>query len=105
MPHHSPRVEKKLTPKSERKGNNQTTKDPNDEKKSQKKVIAPEFDGRMDPNAFFDWLVTIEEYFDWYEMTNSKRVRFVKRKLTNSAKMYWQNMLQDMLRLGEPPIT
>ena len=26
-------------------------------------------------------------------------------KLTNSAKMYWQNVLQDMLRLGEPPIT
>ena len=26
-------------------------------------------------------------------------------KLTNSAKTYWQNVLQDMLRLGEPPIT
>ena len=26
-------------------------------------------------------------------------------KLTNSTKMYWQNVLQDMLRLGEPPIT
>ena len=28
------------------------------------KVSAPEFDGRMDPNVFSDWLVTIEEYFD-----------------------------------------
>ena len=27
------------------------------------KVIALEFDGRMDPNAFSDWLVAIEEYF------------------------------------------
>ena len=26
-------------------------------------------------------------------------------KLTNSAKMYLQNVLQDMIRLGEPPIT
>ena len=26
-------------------------------------------------------------------------------KLTNSAKMYWLNVLQDMIRLGEPPIT
>ena len=26
-------------------------------------------------------------------------------KLTNSAKMYWQNVLQDMIHLGEPPIT
>ena len=38
-------------------------------------------------------------------MIDSERVRFAKMKLTNSAKMYWQNVLQDMLRLGEPPIT
>ena len=59
----------------------------------------------MDPNVFSDWLVAIEEYFDWYEMIDSERVRFAKMKLTNSAKTYWQNVLQDMLRLGEPPIT
>ena len=28
------------------------------------KVSAPKFDGRMDPNAFSDWLVAIKEYFD-----------------------------------------
>ena len=38
-------------------------------------------------------------------MIHSEWVRFAKMKLTNSAKMYWQNVLQDMLRLGEPPIT
>ena len=56
------------------------------------KVSAHEFDG-------------IEEYFDWYEMIDSERVRFAKMKLTNSAQIYWQNVLQDMIRLGEPPIT
>ena len=59
----------------------------------------------MDPNAFSDWLVAIEEYFDWYEMIDNERVRFAKMKFTNSTKMYWQNVLQYMLRLGEPPIT
>ena len=59
----------------------------------------------MDPNVFSDWLVAIEEYFDWYEMIDSERVRFAKMKLTNSAKMYWKNVLQDLLHLGEPPIT
>ena len=33
---------------------------------------APEFDGRMDSNAFSDWLVVIKEYFDWYEMIDSE---------------------------------
>ena len=67
-------------------------------------VSAPKFDGRMDPNAF-DWLVAIEEYFDLYEMIDSEWIQFAKMKLTNSTKMYWQNVLLDMLRLGEPPIT
>ena len=53
------------------------------------KVSAPEFDGRMDPNVFSYRLVAIEEYFDWYEMIDSERVRFANMKLTNSAKMYW----------------
>ena len=51
-------------------------------------VSAPKFDSRMNPNAFTDWLVAIEEYFDWYEMIDSERVRFAKIKLTNSAKMH-----------------
>ena len=38
-------------------------------------------------------------------MIDSERVQFSKLKLTNSTKMYWQNVLQDMLRLGKPPIT
>ena len=68
-------------------------------------VSTPEFDGRMDPNAFSNLLVAIAEYFDWYEMIDSERIRFAKMKLTNSAKTYWQSVLQDMIRLGEPPIT
>ena len=59
----------------------------------------------MDPNAFSNWLVAIKKYFDWYDMIDSEWIRFAKMKLTNSAKMYWQNVLQDMIRLGEPPIT
>ena len=38
------------------------------------KVSAPEFLGKMDPNAFSDWLVAIEEYFDWYELIDSEWV-------------------------------
>ena len=38
-------------------------------------------------------------------MIDSERVRFAKIKLTNSANMYRQNVLQDMLRLGDPPST
>ena len=36
------------------------------------KVSALEFDSRIDPNVFSDWLVVIEEYFDRYEMIDSE---------------------------------
>ena len=52
------------------------------------KVSTSEFDGRMDPTTLSDWLVSIEDYFDWYEMIDSEWVRFAKMKLTNSAKLY-----------------
>ena len=38
-------------------------------------------------------------------MIDSEWIRFAKMKLTGSAKMYWQNVLQDMIHLSEPPIT
>ena len=38
-------------------------------------------------------------------MIDSEQIQFTKMKLTNSGKMYWLNVLQDMIRLGEPPIT
>ena len=59
----------------------------------------------MEPNSFSDWFVAIEEYFDWYEMIDSERIRFAKMKLNNLAQMCWHNVLQDMIRLGEPPLT
>ena len=69
------------------------------------KVSALEFGGRIDHNAFSGRLVAIEEYFDWYEMIDNKWIRFAKMKLANSSKMYRHNVLQDMIFLGEPPIT
>ena len=42
------------------------------------KVSVPEFDGRMDPNAFSDWLVATKEYFDWYEMIDNERFGLLK---------------------------
>lgn len=42
------------------------------------KVDAPEYDGRLDPNAFLDWLASIEDFFEWYETTDAQHVRFAK---------------------------
>ena len=42
------------------------------------KVDVTIFDGKIDVTTFSDWLVAIEDYFDWYEMSNIERVQFTK---------------------------
>uniref|UniRef100_A0A5B7BML6 RNA-directed DNA polymerase n=1 Tax=Davidia involucrata TaxID=16924 RepID=A0A5B7BML6_DAVIN len=69
------------------------------------KIDAPSFDGKLDPNVFLDWLADIEDYFEWYDMSDYQRVRFAKMKLVGSAKRYWQGVQTNLERLGEPPVT
>ena len=47
------------------------------------KVGVPYFDGRLNPTTFADWLSAIDESFYWYDMSDERRVRFVKMKLVS----------------------
>ena len=38
------------------------------------KVKAFEFDGRFDQGIFLDWLVAMEDNFEWYNMDDSQRI-------------------------------
>ncbi|GFS35263.1 hypothetical protein Acr_00g0038700 [Actinidia rufa] len=40
-----------------------------------------DFEGKVNPTVFADWLASIEEYFDWYDMADDRRVRFTKMNL------------------------
>jgi len=45
------------------------------------KLKAPTFDGQLDPQIFLDWISDMDHYFDWYDMSDERRVRFAKTKL------------------------
>lgn len=38
------------------------------------KAKALEFDGSLNPSAFLDWLASMEDYFEWYNMNDAQRV-------------------------------
>ena len=38
------------------------------------KVKAPSFDGQMDSTKFLDWLADMDHYFEWYGMSEERRV-------------------------------
>jgi len=58
------------------------------------KLEAPTFDGQLDPQIFLflDWISDMNHYFDWYEMSDERRVRVAKMKLMGQASQYWTNV-------------
>ncbi|KAA8545287.1 hypothetical protein F0562_020071 [Nyssa sinensis] len=64
----------------------------------------PDFEGKLDPTVFSDWLASSEEYVDWYDMTDGRRLRFAKMKIVGLAKVWWTGVEGDIRRLGQPPI-
>ena len=54
---------------------------PLDELTKQMKVDVPDFFGNLEPNAFEDWLIAIEDYFDWFAVLEYRKVHYVRMKL------------------------
>ncbi|GFS43514.1 hypothetical protein Acr_00g0085550 [Actinidia rufa] len=64
-------------------------------------VEAPTFDGRLDPKAFTDWTREMDHFFEWYNLSDDRKVRFAKIKLISRAKLFWQSTEQRR----QPPVT
>ena len=45
------------------------------------KLEALTFDGQLDPQIFLDWISYMDYYFDWYDMSDERKVWFAKMKL------------------------
>ena len=56
------------------------------------KVEAPTFDGRLDPIVFTDWVREMDHFFEWHQLSDDKKIRFVKMKLIGRAKLFWQSI-------------
>ena len=72
-----------------------------------KKGAKPEvttFDGSLDPKKYMDWEAGLDEYFDWYQLPEDRRIQFAQMKLTGQDRIYWQN-LQATLEWRHEPMT
>ena len=63
------------------------------------------FDGSLDPKKYMDWEVGLDEYFDWYQLPEGRRIQFAQMKLTGQARIYWRNIQVMMERRHEPQVT
>lgn len=49
------------------------------------KVEIPEFEGRLDPDEFLEWINTVERVFEYKEVPDNKKVKLVALKLHKYA--------------------
>nr|GEX89744.1 hypothetical protein [Tanacetum cinerariifolium] len=55
------------------------------------KVDIPEYDGKLDPDEFVEWLRTVEWVFDYKQTTEDNKVKIVALKLRKYASTWWSN--------------
>lgn len=48
-----------------------------------------DFHRKLDSLAFQDWLTSLKDYFEWYEMSAYCKVRFAKMKIKGKAQVWW----------------
>ncbi|CAL8114177.1 unnamed protein product [Prunus armeniaca] len=46
----------------------------------------------------------MEDYFDWYDMSDAQWIRFTKLKLVGAAKQYWKATEHHLQQLGQTPM-
>nr|GEU29592.1 hypothetical protein [Tanacetum cinerariifolium] len=55
------------------------------------KVDIPEYDGKLDPDEFVEWLCTVERVFDYKQTIEDNKVKIVALKLQKYASTWWSN--------------
>ena len=69
------------------------------------RVDVPDFFGKLEPNAFEDWLTTIEDYFDWFDVLEDRKVRYVRMKLKGHARAWWGSVEEQLCRTRRPTVS
>nr|GEZ15616.1 Gag-Pol polyprotein, putative [Tanacetum cinerariifolium] len=68
------------------------------------KVEIPEYDGKLDPDEFVEWLRTVECAFDYKATTEEDKVKIVAMKLRKYASTWWANTCTKRERMGKPKV-
>jgi len=62
------------------------------------RVEVPEFEGKLDPEEFLDWLHTVERVFKYKDIPDDKKVKLVALRLRKYASLWWMNLNAKRLR-------
>ena len=80
------------SPKNNRRNNTENTSNPEAQYLKSIKIVIPNFEERHDPQLFIDWTFQLDKYFTWYELTESRKVKYAAMKLSDQTSQYWTNL-------------
>ncbi|GJS71411.1 putative CCCH-type zinc finger family protein [Tanacetum coccineum] len=61
----------------------------------------PEFEGRLQPDDFLDWIQTVERIFDLRDIPDRLKVKLVAIKLKKYASLWWEQVQTQRARKGK----
>ena len=62
------------------------------------KAKSPEFEGKLDPEDFLDWLHTVERVFEYKDIPEDKKVKLIALRLRKYASLWWTNLCAKRVR-------
>ena len=56
------------------------------------KIDLPSFSGKLDLEAFLDWIKNVEDFFEYMGTPEGKKVKLVSFKLKSRASAWWDQV-------------
>ena len=47
----------------------------------------------------------MDQYFDWYDMSEERRFKFAKIRLVRQARLHWRNVERTIRQRGDVPVS
>jgi len=68
------------------------------------RVEIPEFEGKLDPDEFIEWMHTVERVFEYKDVPNDTKVKLVALRLRKYTSLWWTNLCAKRLRCRKSKI-
>jgi len=62
------------------------------------RVEIPEYEGKLDPEDFLDWLHTVERVFEYKDIPEENKVKLVALRLNKYGSLWWTNLCAKRVR-------
>eukprot|EP00253_Pinus_taeda_P021377 PITA_21377 len=71
---------------------------------SKPKIEIPMYEGSLNAEELMDWIRSIDQYFDYEEVEDNKRVKFVVTRLKGHEAIWWDELQTSRTRKGKSKI-